>query len=57
VGDEGESFWREILVEERRGTKLLRKGNRRGNIRRLGGIGGRGRVKENKLRTGMRGNG
>ena len=35
----GNPFWREILVEERRGTKLLRKGNRRGNIRRLGVLG------------------
>ena len=51
----GNPFWIEILVEERRETKLLRTGNRRGNIRRLGVLGnGGGRLKENKFGTGMR---
>ena len=47
----GNPFWIEILVEERRETKLLRTGNRRGNIRRLGvlGNGGGGEVEGKQI--------
>ena len=44
----GNPFWIEILVEERRETKLLRTGNRRGNIRRLGVLGNGGGEVEGK---------